>query len=307
VKLLKHAFAIRISRLEWMSNDTKSKAIHKLESMAHHIGYPEKLDNYSNLYIVEDDLFGNVQRGMAFEWNKKLSKLQGPVDVDDWDMGVFEVNAYYDETVNAIFFPAANLQPPFYDPEADDAVNYGSIGAVIGHEMTHGFDKLGSQYDAVGKLGNWWAEADRDEFEARVRRYGKQFSAFKLGMPQGTHINAEQTLDENIADLGGLHIALDAYRASRQQALSQSAPTRCQADASTSGSEERRFFLGYAQSWREVMRAKKLLTFLESNVHAPAIARVDVPLQNMDAWYVAFKVSSDSSNFLPEKDRVTIW
>lgn len=309
VKLLKHAFEKRISRLEWMSNVTKGKAIYKLQNMASHIGYPEKLENYSDLQIREDDLFGNVQRSMAFKWNKKLIQLQGSVDVGSWDMGAFAVNAYYDETANAIFFPAAFLQPPFYDPEADDAVNYGSVGATIGHEMTHGFDKFGSKYDAHGKMSDWWTEADRAEFETRVQQYGKQFSVFKLGIPQGSHIKAKQTLDENIADLGGLHIALDGYRASRKQSLPQSNETRCQPSASGGGIDlqERRFFLGYAQSWREVMRAKKLLTFLETNEHAPAIARVDVPLQNMNAWYEAFKVSSGSSGFLPEKDRVTIW
>jgi len=229
-------------------------------------------------------------------------------------MGAYEVNAYYDDSANAIFFPAAILQPPFYDPEADDAVNYGSIGATIGHEMTHGFDRLGSKYDAQGKLSSWWSKADRDEFEARVKRYAKQFSSFRLGLPLGKHIKAKQTMDENIADLGGLHIALDGYRASRQSAVQSNAQllestALCQPQTFTSSSivEERRFFLGYAQSWRMIMRPKKLLQYLETNVHAPAIARVDLPLQNMDAWYEAFKVSPHSSSFLPQAERVTIW
>jgi len=218
---------------------------------------------------------------------------------------VCEVNAFYDDTENSITFPAAILQPPFFDANASSAANYGALGAVIGHEMTHGFDDAGRLYDLHGKLSNWWTDEDAKKFQARMRLYDAQFATYTIGLPLGAHINPKLTAGENIADLGGLHIALDAYLTSRLTAMP------CQ-DGKVTQHENlqysiQTFFLAYAQSWREVTRARALLHNLNSNPHAPEVARTNVPVSNMDAWYKVFNISADSLLFRAQSDRVQIW
>ncbi|WP_443748629.1 M13 family metallopeptidase [Asticcacaulis solisilvae] len=290
---LKH----RIENVSWMSAATKQKALEKLSKMNAKIGYPDRWRDYSKLEIAAGDLYGNVDRASRFEWNRSLAKLDKPVDPLEWDMTPQTVNAYYDPTKNEIVLPAAELQAPFFDPNADDAVNYGGIGAsTIGHEITHGFDDEGRHYDGDGKLSEWWTDEDSKRFEAEANKYAQQFDAFEP-LP-GLHIKGDQTLGENIADLGGILIALDAYH------LSQHGKTPAVIDGFDG---DQRLLISYAQSWQGKIRDDTLKMLLVADVHSPYAFRVIGPMRNVDAWYTEFKVQPGDKYYLKPEDRVRIW
>jgi putative endopeptidase len=290
---LKH----RIENVAWMSDATKAKAVEKLGKMNTKIGYPDKWRDYSKLEIRDGDLYGNVDRASAFAWDYQLAKVDKPVDPLEWGMTPQTVNAYYDPTRNEIVLPAAELQPPFFDPKADDAVNYGGIGAsTIGHEITHGFDDEGRHFDGDGKLVDWWTEADSKKFQVEADKYARQFDGYEP-LP-GLHIKGDQTLGENIADLGGILIALDAYHLSLKGA-----------DAPVVGgfTGEQRLLISYAQSWEGKIRDETLKMLLVSDVHSPYAYRVVGPMRNVDAWYKAFNVQPGETYYLKPEERVRIW
>jgi putative endopeptidase len=293
---VKAALGARIQRVDWMSPETKAKALEKLAKFTVKIGYPVKWRDYSALTLTDEDLYGDAERAGAFEWMRKVHRINDPVDKTEWDMTPQTVNAYYNPSNNEIVFPAAILSPPFFDPDADAAINYGGIGAVIGHEMTHGFDDEGRKYDGAGRLSNWWTPEDAVKFQARADRLGAQFSAFEP-VP-GAHIKGELTMGENIADLGGVLLALDAYHASLHGAP---APV---IDGLTG---DQRFFLGFAQIWREKIRDDALREELVSDPHSPSHFRVDGPLRNVDAWYLAFGVKPGDAMYVAPDQRVRIW
>ena len=293
---LRTALGLRLRRLDWMSDQTKQKALDKLSKLNVKIGYPNKWRDYSKLVLTADDLYGNVERAEAADWAFRVDRLNKPVDREEWDMTPQTVNAYYDATKNEIVFPAAILQPPFFDPAADPAVNYGAIGQVIGHEMTHGFDDQGRKSDGDGVLRDWWTAEDAKRFTERTDRLADQYSAFEPY--PGVHVNGKLTLGENIADLGGLLIALDAYHASLH---GQSAPT---IDGLTG---DQRFFLGWAQIWAEKIRADAERRQLASDPHSPNDYRVNGVGHNVDAWYSAFGVAPGDKLYLSPDQRVRIW
>ncbi|OXE36254.1 MAG: peptidase M13 [Phenylobacterium zucineum] len=293
---IKTALKARIENLTWMGPETKAKALEKLSKFSVMIGYPDSWRDYSKLLIRDGDLYGNVQRADRFEWNRQLARLKDPVDRKEWGMTPATVNAYYSPTKNGIVFPAAILQPPFFDPEGDMAVNYGGIGAVIGHEITHGFDDQGRKSDGDGRLQEWWTPEDAAKFNAQAARYGAQYSATEV-LP-GVFIKGEQTMGENIADLGGVLLALDAYHASLK---GQPAPV---IDGLTG---DQRVFLGWSQVWRSKMREDRVRQQVVTDVHAPNFARTNVPLKNIDAWYDAFGVKPGDANYVAPENRVRIW
>jgi len=293
---LKTALGERIRRLDWMSDATKAKAEEKLGKLNVKIGYPDKWRDYSKLAVRPDDLYGNMQHALAFEWRFRVGRLNKPVDRAEWDMTPQTVNAYYDPTKNEVVFPAAILEPPFFDPKADPAVNYGAIGAVIGHEMTHGFDDQGRKYDGTGKLTDWWTKEDSDRFDARAKHLVEQYSAFEP-LP-GSHVNGALTLGENIADLGGFLTALDAYHASLH---GQPAPV---IDGLTG---DQRFFLGFAQQWETKMRDDALRQRLATDPHSPEALRVNGVVHNVDGWYGAYDVKAGDKLYLAPDQRVKIW
>jgi putative endopeptidase len=293
---IRTAMRARIEKLDWMSPATKAKAYEKLDGLTVKIGYPDAWRDYSKLTLKDSDLYGNVERAAAFDWNRQVARLGGPVDKAEWGMTPPTINAYYNPTGNEIVFPAAILQPPFFDPAGDMAVNYGGIGAVIGHELTHGFDDQGRRYDAHGRLTDWWTPEDAKRFEAEAAKLGKEYGAFEV-LP-GAKINGDLTMGENIADLGGLLLALDAYHASLK-----GAPPPV-VDGLTG---DQRVFLGWAQVWRGKTREDRLRQQLVSDPHAPNQARVDVPVRNIDAFYEAFGVKSGDKMYVAPQDRVRIW
>ncbi len=291
------ALKARIQNLTWMSDATKQKALEKLAKMNAKIGYPDTWRDYSKLEVAADDLYGNADRSSRFEWNRELAKLDKPVDPLEWDMTPQTVNAYYDPSKNEIVLPAAELQAPFFDPNADDGVNYGGIGAsTIGHEITHGFDDEGRHYDGDGKLAEWWTDEDSKRFDAEAGKYARQFDAFEP-LP-GLHIKGDQTLGENIADLGGVLIALDAYH------LSQHGKTPPVIDGFDG---DQRLLISYAQSWQGKGRDDTLKMRLVADVHSPYDFRVIGPMRNVDAWYTEFKVQPGDKYYLAPEDRVRIW
>ena len=293
---VREAMKVRIEKLDWMSPATKARALDKLAKFSVKIGYPEKWRDYSGLTIKEGDLYGNVERATAFDWNFRVARLDQPVDRSEWGMTPPTVNAYYHPTRNEIVFPAAILQPPFFDPKGDPAVNYGGIGGVIGHELTHGFDDQGRKSDGDGRLTDWWTPEDAAKFEARAQTLGQQYAGFEV-LP-GAFVNGKQTMGENIADLGGLLLALDAYRASLKGGR---APV---IDGLTG---EQRVFLGWAQVWRGKMREDRLRQLLVVDVHAPNEARVDVPVRNIDAFYSAFEIKPGDKMYVAPDGRARIW
>ena len=293
---LKDSLRARLENADWMSPETRAKAVEKLSQFTVKIGYPAKWRDYSALVIRPDDLYGDAERAEAFEWERDVKRINDPVDRLEWDMTPQTVNAYYNSSNNEIVFPAAILSPPFFDPHADPAINYGGIGAVIGHEMTHGFDDEGRKYDGLGRLANWWTDADAAKFQARADRLGAQFSAFEP-LP-GAHIKGDLTMGENIADLGGVLVALDAYHASLH---GQPAPV---IDGLTG---DQRFFLGFAQIWREKIRDDAEREALVSDPHSPSHYRVVGPLRNVDAWYAAFDVKPTDPMYVAPDQRVRIW
>ncbi|HEY1393596.1 MAG TPA: M13-type metalloendopeptidase [Methylibium sp.] len=290
------AYKQSIDRLDWMSPATKKQAQIKLAKFTPKIGYPKRWIDYSALEIKRDDLAGNVRRAREFEVNRQLAKLGRAIDRDEWLMTPQTVNAYYNPELNEIVFPASILQPPFFDAKADDAVNYGGIGAVIGHEISHGFDDQGSQYDGDGNLRDWWTKQDRARFNAKTKLLVKQYGAFEP-VP-GYPVNGELTLGENIADNAGLAIAYKAYKLSLH---GKPAPVI----DGMSGDE--RFFYGFAQVWRGKMRDAALIQQLKSDPHAPDEIRANGTVRNHPGFYSTFKLKPGDAMYLPPSGRVTLW
>jgi putative endopeptidase len=286
----------RIEKLDWMGSDTKAKALQKLEMITVKIGYPEKWRDYAKLVLNPDDLYGNFSRAGAFEWRRDVSRLNGPVDKAEWGMTPQTVNAYYNPVNNEIVFPAAILQPPFFDPNADAAINYGGIGGVIGHEISHGFDDQGRKSDGHGVLTDWWTAEDARKFEAQTARLDAQYSAFEP-FP-GAHVIGRLTMGENIGDMGGMSLGLDAYHNSLH---GKPAPV---IDGLTG---DQRVFLGWAQVWREKIREDALRQQLVTNPHSPAVYRVNGTIRNVPAWYQAFGVKEGDKLYVAPDQRVKIW
>ncbi len=295
---LRTALKARIDNLQWMSPETKTAAQQKLAHFNVKIGYPVKWRDYSALQIKEGDLAGNVERSAKFEWARQVNRIGKAVDKDEWGMTPQTVNAYYNSTKNEIVFPAAILQPPFFDPKADPAVNYGGIGAVIGHEITHGFDDQGRKSDGNGVLRDWWAAEDAKKFEAQAAKLGAQYEAVNFPELPGLHIIGKQTMGENIGDLGGILLGLDAYHLSLK---GRPAPV---IDGFTG---DQRVFLGWGQVWRTIMRSDALRQQLMTNPHSPGNVRAFAPLRNIDAWYDAFGVKEGEANYVKPEERVRIW
>ncbi len=285
-----------IHSLDWMGPETKQQAEEKLSKLAVHIGYPDKWRDYGALTIERDDLLGNVLRARIFEYHRQIAKLGKPIDRDEWMMTPPTVNAYYDPSMNEIVFPAAILQPPYFDAKADDAANYGAIGAVIGHEISHAFDDEGSQFDANGNLRDWWTKADHERFSAKTAALVSQYDAVEP-VP-GYHVNGKLTLGENIADNSGLAIAYKAYHLSLG---GREAPV---IDGLTG---DQRFFIAYAQSWRGKRREAAEIAILKSNPHAPESVRGELPVMNQPAFYAAFDVKPGDKMYRAPKDRVLMW
>ncbi|VEG51098.1 neprilysin [Mycolicibacterium aurum] len=296
---LREAYRVSINTLDWMTPQTREKALVKLDKFTPKIGYPNKWRDYSSLVIARDDLYGNYRNGYALENDRELAKLGGPVDRDEWFMTPQTVNAYYNPGMNEIVFPAAILQPPFFDADADDAANYGGIGAVIGHEIGHGFDDQGAKYDGDGNLVDWWTDDDRAEFGLRTKALIEQYEEFvPRGLEPSHHVNGAFTVGENIGDLGGLSIALLAYRLSLGD---DEAPVL---DGLTG---EQRVFYGWAQVWRTKSREAEAIRRLAVDPHSPAEFRCNGVIRNMDAFYTAFEVSQDDELYLEPERRVHIW
>jgi putative endopeptidase len=290
------AYRQSIMALDWMSPETKQRALVKLGKFTPKIGYPDTWRDYSKLAIRRDDLVGNVRRMAEFGYDWQLSRLGKPVDRSEWGMTPQTVNAYYNASMNEVVFPAAILQPPFFNMAADDAVNYGGIGAVIGHEIGHGFDDQGSKYDGDGNLTSWWTPQDRAEFEKRTAMLIEQYNQFEP-LP-GQHVNGALTIGENIGDLGGLSIAYKAYHIALG---GKDAPV---IDGLTG---DQRLFLGWAQVWRGKMRDQALLNQLKTNPHSPAEFRANGTVRNVPAFYTAFDVKPGDKMYLPPAQRVKIW
>jgi putative endopeptidase len=296
---LREAYRVSINQLDWMTPETREKALSKLDKFTPKIGYPAKWRDYSQLVIERDDLYGNYRRGYALEYARDLAKLGGPVDRDEWFMTPQTVNAYYNPGMNEIVFPAAILQPPFFDADADDAANYGGIGAVIGHEIGHGFDDQGAKYDGDGNLVDWWTDADRAEFGSRTTALIEQYEQYvPRGLENGHHVNGAFTVGENIGDLGGLSIALLAYELSLK---GEPAPV---IDGLTG---VQRVFFGWAQVWRTKSRSAEAIRRLATDPHSPPEFRCNGVIRNIDAFYEAFDVSAADELYLEPQRRVRIW
>jgi putative endopeptidase len=295
---LRKAMAASIEENVWMTPATKAQAVAKLESFNPKIGYPEEFEVYEGLEIKPDDPLGNRIRAIAWQIEDARSKLGGPVDRTEWGMLPQTVNAYYNPVFNEIVFPAGILQQPFFAAENDPAVNYGGIGAVIGHEMGHGFDDQGSKYSATGALENWWEEADRAKFDALTDKLDKQYSTYCPYDDGQTCVNGRFTLGENIGDVGGLSLA---YRAYRMSLGGEEAPV---IDELTG---DQRFFLAWAQVWRSMQREESGRQRLLTDPHSPEEFRVNGAVRNQDAWYTAFNVTPDDDLYLPPEERVHIW
>lgn len=295
VKNIMAALGPRIDALDWMTPATKAEAKKKLANFQVGVGYPDKWIDYSGLTVVRGDAFGNAQRAELFEYRRNLGKLGKQVDRKEWFMTPQTVNALFAPSQNSIIFPAAILEPSFFDPAADPAVNYGAIGSVIGHEISHSFDTTGSAFDANGNLRNWWSEADLAQFKARADRLAEQYSAYEA-LP-GLHINGDQVLGENLADLAGLNIAYDAYKLSLG---GKDAPV---IDGMTG---DQRFFLGFAQNYRGKAREASMRRTVVADVHAPGPFRA-LTVRNLDSWYAAFKVQAGQKLYLAPEQRVKIW
>ncbi len=292
---LKAAYNARIEKLDWMGPETKKQALKKLDTYTIKVGYPDRPRDYSNVVVRDDDLIGNVSRTAAADWNFYVSRLNGSVDRLDWGMTP-QTNDAYNGSLRDIVFPAGILQPPVFDPNADAAINYGAVGGIIGHELTHGFDDQGRKIDADGALRDWWTADDANAFDARAKKLGAQYSAFEP-LP-GVHINGELTMGENIADLGGLTLALDAYHASLH---GKPAPVL------DGLSGDQRVFLGWGQAWRGKLREAAIRRQVVSDPHSPRVFRVNGVVRNIDAWYTLFDVKPDEKLYVAPADRVRIW
>ncbi len=297
VNNLKIALQARIQKLDWMSEETRKKAIEKLDAFKVKIGYPDKWIDYSTLDISRDSYLKNVQAADRFLFAREIRKMGKPVDRTEWGMTPQTVNAYYNPGMNEIVFPAAILQPPFFDFKADDAVNYGGIGSVIGHEMTHGFDDQGRLYDKNGNLNDWWTKEDGEKFKARADVLVKQYDQFVA--VDNLHVNGSLTLGENIADLGGLNVSYDALH----QAMNDSG----KAETIDGFTPDQRFFLSWAKCWRGNIRKEALMMRLKTDVHSPAEFRTLGPLSDIPAFYAAFDVKTGDTMYRPESERAKIW
>lgn len=296
VNNLQIAFEERIRALDWMSEATKAKALNKLNSFSKKIGYPDNWKDYSKLALTQDNYAQNVLNSFAFYFQSEIAKLGKPVNKNEWFMTPNTVNAYYNPSFNEIVFPAAILQFPFFDFEADDAINYGGIGAVIGHEMTHGFDDQGAQYAADGNLADWWTQEDKARFRAKADLVVNQYNDFVV--LDTFKVNGALTLGENIADLGGVAIAYQAFKKTPQGQSTELI------DGFT---PDQRFFLSWAQIWRGIATRENALQMLTIDFHAPAKARANLPLANFTPFYEAFNVQPGDKMYLPEADRIAIW
>jgi putative endopeptidase len=281
-----------------MSADTKKEALAKLASFKVKIGHPSKWRDYSGLTIKDGDLVGNVERAGRFQWNYDVARIGKPVDKDEWAMTPHTVNAYYSAVKNEIVFPAAVLQPPFFDPQADPAVNYGAIGSGIGHEITHGFDDQGRKSDGKGMLRDWWTAEDAAKFEVQAGKLGAQYEAIPFKQGADYKLIGKLSAGENIGDLGGVLVAHEAYKLSLN---GKPAPV---IDGFTG---DQRFFLAYAQVWRALYRDEALRQQLTTGPHSPGFIRAFAPLRNVDAWYEAFGVKEGDPLYIKPEDRVRIW
>ena len=292
------AMKVRIDKLDWMSAETKKEALAKLANFKVKIGYPSKWRDYSALTIKDGDLVGNVERANKFEWEFDLARIGRPVDKEEWALTPHTVNAYYSPVKNEIVFPAAVLQPPFFDPQADPAVNYGAIGSGIGHEITHGFDDQGRKGDGKGMLRDWWTAEDAAKFEAQAAKLAAQYESIKFKQGDDFKLIGKLSAGENIGDLGGLLVAHEAYKLSLG---GKPAPVI------NGFTGDQRFFLGYAQVWRALFRDEALRQQLTTGPHAPGFIRAFAPLRNIDAWYEAFGVKEGDKLYIKPEDRVRIW
>jgi endothelin-converting enzyme/putative endopeptidase len=293
---LRVAMAERLETLAWMDEVTRAEAAKKLATFDPRIGYPVKWRDYSAYTVENGKLFENVRNGRRFAWNRQVARLGQPVDREEWGMNPQTVNAYYNPLVNQITFPAAILQPPFFDPNADPAVNYGAIGAVIGHEIGHGYDDQGREFDETGRIRNWWTPETNARFNEAIAKFAEQYNAF---CPlEGACVNGNFTMGENIGDLGGLEMAYTAYKLSLKGA---------EAPVLDGFTGDQRFFMAHAQVWRAIQRDDALRNQMLTDPHAPAAARGSIPERNMDAWYAAFDVKEGDRLYLAPEDRVRIW
>ena len=296
VNNLQKAFEMRIKKLDWMSDSTKQKALTKLNAFLKKIGYPSKWKNFDDVTIDKNNLYENAKSVRLHRYNEMIGKVGKPVDRAEWGMSPPTVNAYYNPTNNEIVFPAGILQFPFFNMNADDAVNYGAIGMVIGHEMTHGFDDQGSQYDAVGNMNNWWGKDDAAKFKTKTEGVVKQYNGFTVY--DSIHVKGELTLGENLADIGGLAIAYDAFKMTKQG----------QGNEKIDGfTPDQRFFLGYAQVWRLVDREESMRVRINTDPHSPEMYRVNGPASNFDPFYAAFGVKEGDKMYVKPEDRARIW
>jgi len=293
---LRKAFEIRINGLEWMSPETKQKALAKLHAFTPKVGYPEKWKNYDGLVINKDTYFQNLRNASVWGYKEMVDQLGKPVDRKRFGMTPPTVNAYYSPTLNEIVFPAGILQFPFFDPNADDAVNYGGIGAVIGHEMSHGFDDSGSQYDAAGNLKNWWTAEDKAKFDAKTKALGEQFDAYTV--LDTIHVIGKLTMGENIGDLGGLNAAYTAFKMTKQGQSNE------KIDGFT---PDQRFFLAWAQVWRGNILPESAAQLIKTDPHSPGPYRTIGAPVNMDAWYNAFDVKPGDKLYKKPEDRIRMW
>ncbi|WP_316830160.1 M13 family metallopeptidase [Pedobacter aquatilis] len=293
---LRKAFEIRINGLEWMSAETKQKALAKLHAFTPKVGYPDKWKNYDGLVINKDTYFQNLRNASIWGYNESIGQLGKPVDRTRFGMTPPTVNAYYSPTLNEIVFPAGILQFPFFDPNADDAVNYGGIGAVIGHEMSHGFDDSGSQYDAAGNLKNWWTAEDKAKFDAKTKALGEQFDSYTV--LDTIHVIGKLTMGENIGDLGGLNAAYTAFKMTKQGQSNE------KIDGFT---PDQRFFLAWAQVWRGNILPESAAQLIKTDPHSPGPYRTIGAPVNMDAWYNAFDVKPGDKLYKKPEDRIRMW
>lgn len=296
VNNLKISLGERIKNLAWMSDETKVKALKKLSAITIKIGYPDKWENYAGLDINRDDYAGNVNRIAKWRYNFNITRLGKPVDKTRWSMTPPTVNAYYNSTNNEIVFPAGILQSPFFEMDADDAINYGAIGSIIGHEMTHGFDDKGRQYDADGTLRDWWTKTDADKFKLRADKVADQFNGFTV--LDTLHVNGRLTLGENLADLSGINVAYAAFKKTKQ------GQSNIKIDGFT---PDQRFFLAYTQVWRSLQRPEAAAQRVLVDPHSPDKYRVNGPLPNIDAWYAAFDIKPGDKMYKKPEDRIRVW
>jgi putative endopeptidase len=296
VNNLQSVYKERIEKLDWMSDITRKKAIDKLNAFTKKIGYPDKWKKYDDVTISKDAFFANEQSIDKHNYNEMIKKVNKPVDKTEWDMTPPTVNAYYNPSFNEIVFPAGILQFPFFDKDADDAINYGAIGAVIGHEMTHGFDDQGRQYDKDGNLKDWWIKTDADKFKSRVQVMIDQYNKFTV--LNNVHVNGLLTQGENLADIGGLSIAYQAFKNTPEG----------KSDTKIDGfTPDQRFFLSFAQIWRIKTRDETMRMRISVDPHSPELYRVNGPVSNIEAWYNAFDIKPGDKMYRPENERVKVW